>query len=159
MDKFAIFLLSSEEFGIELKRVVEILRRQKFTTLPRLPDFIVGVINLRGDVIPVVDMRRRFGLTPSPLKERIIIVKADRENVGLLVDGVKEIITLQGDHIVTPPRMFKGLKAEYLSGIGKEGDRLIILLNIDTLLTAEEKILLEEIKGKGVSAEMRNEKF
>ncbi|GAB4420347.1 MAG: chemotaxis protein CheW [Thermodesulfovibrionales bacterium] len=143
--KVAVVYAGEEDFGIEIDRVIEILKVQRVHTLPQLPAFLSGVVNIRGDVVPLIDLRKRFGINPKPKKERVIVVRSGNEKVGFLVDGVKEIIDLQPDEIITPPGIFKGLKTEYLTGLGKRGDRIIILLNTETLLTSEEKIQIEEV--------------
>lgn len=142
--KFTIFNISEETFGIDIARVLEILRVQKIFTIPGLPDFLSGVMSVRGAVIPVMDLRRRFGMKPAGRKERIILVRYDREKIGFLVDEIKEILSLKPDEIRPSPSIFKGFKTQYLSGIGKKDERIILILNIDTLLTSEEKIWLQE---------------
>jgi purine-binding chemotaxis protein CheW len=142
--KFTIFNISEETFGIDIARVLEILRVQKIFTIPGLPDFLSGVMSVRGAVIPVMDLRRRFGMTPAGRKERIILVRYDREKIGFLVDEIREILVLKPDEIRPSPSIFKGFKTQYLSGIGKKDERIILILNIDTLLTSEEKIWLQE---------------
>ncbi|MEW6675494.1 MAG: chemotaxis protein CheW [Nitrospirota bacterium] len=144
MIKFAVFKIGEENFGIEINKVVEILKTQKIYSLPELPDFLSGVINVRGEVIPLLDLRKRFGFQSSIKKERIILVRPDNEKIGLLVDEIKEIISLSKEEVLEPPSIFKGFKRKYLTGIGKKGDRIIILLNIDNLFTSEEKIILKE---------------
>jgi purine-binding chemotaxis protein CheW len=146
LNKIAVFTIAGEEFGTELDKIVEIIRPQKVTPIPKVPAFIIGVINLRGTVIPVMDLRARFSVKSSSLRERIVIAKMRGEKIGLLVDSVKEIMNIEKEQIASPPTIFRGLKPEYLMGIGKLGDRLIIILNLDSLLTAEEMILLEERK-------------
>jgi purine-binding chemotaxis protein CheW len=147
MEKYAVFKMGEEIFGVEIKRVVEILKSQKPYTLPDLPDFLAGVITVRGEVIPLLDLRRRFAIKSSVKVERIILVRYDSEKIGLVVDQVKEIISLSKDEIINPPSIFKGLKRKYLTGLGKKGDMIIILLNLDDLLTSEEKIMLKESEG------------
>ena len=147
MTKFAVFKIGGEDFGIEIHKVVEILKAQRIYSLPELPEFLSGVITVRGEVVPLLDLRRRFGFQSSKGKERIIMVRYDSEKIGLLVDEIKEIIALAKEEISTPPSIFKGLKRKYLNGLGKKGDRIIILLNIDDLLTSEEKIMLKESEG------------
>lgn len=144
MRKFTIFRIGDETFGIEIDRVVEILRVQKSFTIPGLPTFLTGVTSVRGIVVPVIDLRRRFGVPPAGRKERIIIVRFGAEKVGFLVDEVLEILGLETAEIRTPPSVFKGFRTDYLTGIGKKDDRIIILLNVDRLLTSEEKIQLKE---------------
>jgi len=152
MEKFAIFKIGDEDFGVGINRVVEILKSQKIYSLPELPDFLSGVINVRGDVVPLLDLRLRFGMHASEKKGRIIIVRSEGEKIGLLVDEIDEIISLAAEDLIAPPSIFKGLKTEYLKGLGKKEGRIIILLNLDRLLTSEEKIILKEsaelIEGK-----------
>jgi len=147
MKKFAIFKIGDEVFGIGIERVVEILKVQKIFTIPGLPEFLSGVMSVRGNIVPVIDLRRRFGIKPSGNKERIIIVRYGQEKISFLVDDIKEILSLSPEEIRTPPSIFKGFKTEYLTGLGKHGERIIILLNIDSLLTSEEKIILRESIG------------
>jgi purine-binding chemotaxis protein CheW len=143
MAKVAVVVAGEEEFGIDIGKIVEILKVPRVHLLPQLPSFLSGVVTIRGEVIPLVDLRKRFGIASSSVKERVVVVRSDRERVGLLVDGVKEIVNLQPEETVKPPDMFKGLKTEYMTGIGRKGDSIIILLNLDTLLTSEEKIQME----------------
>ena len=147
MRKFTIFKIGDDIFGIGIERVVEILKVQKIFTIPGLPEFLSGVMSVRGNIVPVIDLRRRFGIKPSGNKERIIIVRYGQEKISFLVDDIKEILSLSPEQIKTPPSIFKGFKTEYLTGLGKHGERIIILLNIDNLLTSEEKIILRESIG------------
>jgi purine-binding chemotaxis protein CheW len=161
MAKFTIFNIGDETFGIDILRVLEILRVQKIFSLPGLPDFLTGVMSVRGAVIPVMDLRLRFGMAPAGKKERIVLVRYGDEKLGFLVDEIREILALENEEIRPAPSIFKGFKTEYLTGLGKKGDRIIILLNIDSLLTSEEKIWLQESKelledkgaGTGTTAE------
>jgi len=147
MIKFAVFSMGDEVFGIEIERVVEILKSQKTYTLPDLPEFLSGVITVRGEVVPLLDLRRRFNIASTFKKERVMIVRYDNEKIGLVVDEVKEITSLDTKDITYPPSIFKGLKKKYLTGLGKKGDMIIIILNLDDLLTSEEKIMLKESEG------------
>ena len=145
--KFAVFIIGNEFFGIDISRVYEILRLQKIFTIPGLPEFLSGVMNVRGAVIPVMDLRRRFGLRPAGRKERIILVRYGREKIGFLVDEVREIMMLEQDEIRPSPSIFKGFRTDYLTGLGKKDDKIILILNIDNVLTSEEKIWLQGAKG------------
>ncbi|MEW6052228.1 MAG: chemotaxis protein CheW [Nitrospirota bacterium] len=142
--KVAVFIIGSDYFGIDIKRIVEILNPQKVYSLPELPEFLSGVITVRGEVIPLLDLRKRFGIKSAASKELIIVVHYDNEKIGLLVDEIKGIIPLNPDAITSPPAIFKGLKKRYLTGLARQEDNIIILLNMDYLLTSEEKILLRE---------------
>ena len=144
MDKFAVFRIAGEIFGIGIGRVVEIITPQEIFSIPGLPGFLSGVINVRGSIIPLIDLRRRFGTKPAGRKERVIIVRFGKEKAGFLVDEIKEILALSPEEITPPPSLFRGFRTEYLNGIGRKDGRIIILLNIDNLLTSEEKIKLEE---------------
>jgi len=146
MSKFTIFNISQEVFGIDISRVFEILRVQKIYSIPGLPGFLTGVMSVRGAVIPVMDLRLRFGMKPAGRKERIILVRYGNEKIGFLVDEIREILQLNPEDLRPSPSIFKGFKTEYLTGLGKKGEQIIILLNIDNLLTSEEKIWLKEAK-------------
>jgi len=144
LKKFAVFLIGEEYFGIEITRIVEILNTRKIHSIPEMPDFLSGVITVRGEIIPIIDLQQRLCIQSSSEKELIIVIKYDNEKIGILVDTVKEISSLHHDEIMSPPAIFRGLKRKYLSGLGKQDDRIIILLNLDDLLTSEEKIMLKE---------------
>ncbi|MBI5635090.1 MAG: purine-binding chemotaxis protein CheW [Nitrospirae bacterium] len=146
MSKFTIFNIGEDVFGVDIGRVLEILRVQKIFSIPGLPGFLTGVMSVRGAVIPVMDLRLRFGMKPAGKKERIILVRFGEEKIGFLVDEIREILLLNPEEIRPSPSIFKGFKTEYLTGLGKKGDQIIILLNIENLLTSEEKIWLKESK-------------
>lgn len=148
MSRFIIFTVSGEEFGIELNKVIEIIRPQKPTSFPGVPGYIIGVFNLRGSVIPLIDMRKRLNVKPLPDREKILIVNLHEGRIGLLVDSVKEILAIEDEQISPPPSIFKGLKTEYLKGIGRVNDRLIIIFNLDNLMTPEEITMLGDITEK-----------
>ncbi|MCX7793281.1 MAG: chemotaxis protein CheW [Thermodesulfovibrionales bacterium] len=135
--KYLIFTLKDEEFAIEIPRIVEILRPQKVFEMPELPDFLQGVINVRGIIIPVVDMRKRLGL---PVSERamIVVVNFGHDRLGLIVDEVKEIIEINDSEISSSPELLKNFRTGYLKAFAKKGDRVIMLLNLETLFTSEE---------------------
>ena len=142
--KFAVFRIGKEDFGIDIGRVVEFLHTQRVYTMPELPDFLSGVITVRGEVVPLLDLRKRFDIESSQTEELIIVVRHGEEKIGLLVDEIKEILALGPEEITAPPKIFKGLKKTYLTGLGKKNERIIILLNVDDLLSSEEKIMLKD---------------
>jgi purine-binding chemotaxis protein CheW len=143
MRSFLIFRLGPEEFGIEIGNVVEIFSSQKIYEVPEMESYISGVINIRGEVVPLLDLRRRFGLKPAPKKERTVLVRTRAETLGLTVDEVKEILDFDDPEITKPPTIFKGLAAEFMVGLGKKEGRVIILLNLENILTREEIIKLD----------------
>ncbi len=143
--KYLIFTLKDEEFAIEIGRVVEILRPQKVFEMPELPEFLQGVINVRGMIIPVVDMRKRLRVPPSE-KAMIVVIYSGRDRLGLIVDDVKEIIEIEDKEISESPELLKNFKTNYLRAFAKKDERVIMILNLETLLTPDEKASLEEIK-------------
>lgn len=146
--KVIVFTLAHEEYGIEVDKVRTIERLMPITRVPKTPDFVKGVINLRGVVIPVIDLRGRFGLAESELGEnsRIIIVAVNDLEVGFIVDSANDVLDLMSDTIENPPEIVGGVKAKYLSGVAKIGDnRLLILLNLSEVLNRGEIIQLEQL--------------
>jgi purine-binding chemotaxis protein CheW len=138
------FRIGEEEFGVNILQVQEIIRMLDITKVPKAPDFVEGVINLRGKVIPVIDLRKRFGL---PARERdkmsrIIVVEIGTTVVGFIVDAVSEVLRLPASTVEPPPPVVAGLDAEYISGVGKLDDRLLIMLDMDRLLSRDEKTAL-----------------
>lgn len=130
------FKLGDEEYGIDILKVQEINRMTEITTMPKAPFSVEGVINLRGKVIPVVNLRKKFGLDIKEVdaQSRIIVVDIG-STVGLIVDSVSEVLRISSDTIEPPPPITGGIGSEYIRGIGKLEDRLIILLDIDKLLS------------------------
>ncbi len=130
------FKLGDEEYGIDILKVQEINRMTEITAMPKSPFSVEGVINLRGKVIPVVNLRKKFGLGMKELdsQSRIIVVDTG-STVGLIVDSVSEVLRISSDTIEPPPPITGGTGSEYIMGIGKLEDRLIILLDIDKLLS------------------------
>ncbi len=130
------FNIAEEEFGVDILTVQEIIRIMQITVVPRAPEFIEGVINLRGKVIPVIDMRKRFRLPPAKRdsRTRIIVMEFGQKIVGFLVDGVSEVLRISADTVEAPPAVVAGIGSEYIKGVGKLNDRLLILLDLDHLL-------------------------
>ncbi|MGI6405935.1 MAG: chemotaxis protein CheW [Syntrophaceticus sp.] len=139
-DKYLTFFIDEEEYGIEIRYVTEIIRMQKITHVPDAADFIKGVINLRGKVIPVMDVRLRFGLEECSYDNHtcIIVINVEEQSVGLIVDRVSEVLDIPASEIEPPPKMYKGLKGRFLSGLGKVDDGVKILLNAEKFLFDEE---------------------
>ena len=133
------FGIGDEEFGVDILRVQEIIRTMEITKVPRAQDFVEGVINLRGKVIPIIDLRRRFGL-PSRKHDkhtRIIVIELYDIIVGFVVDSVSEVLRIPASTVETPPSVVSGVEAEYIRGVGKLQDRLLILIDLDRLLSTE----------------------
>src|SRR6266851_6574013 len=143
--QLVVFQLGAELYGVEISRVHEIIRLQAVTRVPHAPAFVEGVINLRGKVIPVVDLRRRFGL---PLADhtrasRIVVVEIGDQVVGIVVDGVSEVLRVNKGTIEPPSPVVAGIESDYLHGIAKLPERLVILLNLDRVLARDERRALE----------------
>ncbi|WP_334110094.1 chemotaxis protein CheW [Thermodesulfitimonas autotrophica] len=138
-DKFLTFVLADEEYGIEIRYVTEIIGMQKITEVPDVPSYIRGVINLRGKVIPVMDVRLRFGLPERPYDERtcVVVINVAEQAVGLIVDRVSEVLDIPKSEIEPPPQVKKGSGSRFIEGLGKVGDTVKILLNAEKLLFDE----------------------
>ncbi|MGE5631771.1 MAG: chemotaxis protein CheW [Caulobacteraceae bacterium] len=135
--QFVVFRLDSEEYGIDILRVKEIKEMMKITRVPKAAYFVRGVINLRGEVIPVIDLRKKFNLPQGKENDstRIIIVSVDDITVGLVVDTSSEVIEISSDSIEDAPEGVGGIEQSNIYGIGKVGERLIILLDIVRIVT------------------------
>ncbi|MFC4775373.1 chemotaxis protein CheW [Paenibacillus sp. GCM10023252] len=147
--KVIVFALLNEEYGIEVDKVRTIERLSAITRVPKTPSFVKGVINLRGVVVPVIDLRGRFGLQEQAVTEnsRIIVVAVQDLEVGFIVDSANDVIDIDTDTIDSPPEIVGGVKAKYLRGIAKLGEgRLLIMLNLAEVLNKSEIIQLEQIE-------------
>jgi purine-binding chemotaxis protein CheW len=147
------FHVGGEEFGLDILRVQEIIRPQPLTRVPNSPEFVDGVMNLRGKIIPVVALRRRFGLDPvaADKQTRIVVVESKGTVLGFIVDAVSEVLRIPGNTIEPPPRLAK-VEREYVSGVGKLADRLLILLDLDRLVADSDALVAPPALGTGASA-------
>jgi len=148
--KVIVFMLGEEEFGVEVDKVKTIEKILPITRVPKTPVFVKGVINLRGVVIPVIDLRERFGMIQKAYAEnsRIIIVGVNDIEVGLIVDSANDVMDIDSDAISDPPEIVGGVKAKYLQGVAKiSQERLLVLLNLKEVLNKNEIIQLENIEG------------
>ncbi len=148
--KVIVFTLADEEYGVEVDKVRTIERMQPLTRVPKTPAFVKGVINLRGVVVPVIDLRGRFNVAESEPTDnsRIITVAVGDMEVGLIVDSANDVIDLDSDSIEEPPEIVGGIRAKYLRGIAKLGEnRLLVLLNLEEVLNKQEIIELENFEG------------
>jgi purine-binding chemotaxis protein CheW len=147
--QYLTFVLDEEMFALEIVKVREVLEFSTVTKVPRTPEFMSGVINLRGSVVPVVDLRLKFGMekTAKTIDTCIIIVEIDIDEettiLGILADSVQEVIDMDASQIEPPPRIGTRLKTEFIQGMGKRGDEFLILLDIDKVFSAEELALVE----------------
>jgi purine-binding chemotaxis protein CheW len=143
----ACFSLKDDLYAVDIMRIREIIRPQKLTPLPQAPPFVDGIINLRGVVIPVVDLRKRFNMEARDVSAstRLLIVKLSAQILGLVVDDVKEVITVPIKDIKPPPAVSEGDGVNQLLGVCLAGENMVMLLDIDRLLTINEVCSLENL--------------
>ncbi len=143
------FTLGSEEYGIEILKVQEIRGYEAVTTIANAPEFIKGVINLRGVIVPIVDMRIKFKLGSVTYDETTVVIILNVANrvVGMVVDGVSDVTTLKADEIKPAPEFGSGLDVKYLQGLGTVDERMIILVDIEKLMTSRDMELIETVEG------------
>ncbi|MCD6119114.1 purine-binding chemotaxis protein CheW [bacterium] len=149
--KYLTFVLGGETYGLEILKVQEIIGLMDVTEVPQTPDFVRGVVNLRGKVIPVVDMHRKFGLTETDDTELtcIIVVQVVRESgaivMGVIVDEVSEVLDIEGSQIEPPPSFGASVDTSFILGMGKVGDTVMMLLDLDRVLSGEDLDAVREI--------------
>ncbi|HNQ23845.1 MAG TPA: chemotaxis protein CheW [Phycisphaerae bacterium] len=137
--KYLTFKLANEEYGVEILKVREIIGMMDITAVPRMPTYMKGVINLRGKVIPVIDLRLKFALEEMAHTEETCIIVVDvGKEVGIIVDTVSEVLDIPGGNIEPPPAMGGDVDTTFILGMGKVGDAVKILLDIDKVLTGDE---------------------
>ncbi len=141
------FRLAQEEYGIEITKVQEIILMGEITRVPQTPDFIQGLINLRNTVIPIVDLRLRFGVSQEETTDetRIMVINVGGKTIGIIVDAVNEVLRILNDQISPPPPTVVGLGQDYLTGLVKLEQRLLILLDIDKILGDEEAAAVDSV--------------
>jgi purine-binding chemotaxis protein CheW len=146
-DKFLTFSLGNEAYGIEIKYVTEIIGIQPITQVPELPEYVKGIINLRGKIIPVMDVRLRFKKEPKIYDERTctVVVEIDNVSVGLIVDTVSEVMRIPEENIAIPPSISQSQHNSYVKGIGRVNDEVKLLLDCAKLLSNVELEELEKV--------------
>lgn len=156
--QYLIVQLQGEAFGLEISGVREIIAYIVPTLIPMMPDFVVGVINLRGQVVPVIDMARRFGRPATQIHKRSCIIIIDlqdghfRQRLGVVVDAVNEVLEFGAEQIEAAPQFGAGLRTEFIRGMGKINGTFMILLEIDKVLSMEEMSALSVIAAKPVES-------
>lgn len=144
--KYLTFFLAGEEYGLEILKVSEIIGLQPITRVPRMPEFVRGVINLRGKVIPITDLRRKFNMDQDGAEDGcIIVVQMLGVQTGIIVDRVSEVVAIAEADIEDAPSFGAGIRTEFLLGIGKAGGRVKLLLDIDRVLARSELDALESV--------------
>jgi purine-binding chemotaxis protein CheW len=143
-DRYLTFSLGRESYGVEVRYVTEIIGIQSITEIPEMPEYVRGIINLRGKIIPVMDVRLRFKKEPKDYNDRtcIVVINIQGASIGLIVDSVSEVIAIPEQDVVDPPQMNKGFNNKYIKKIGKVKNDVKLLLDCEKLLTEDE---LEDI--------------
>ena len=143
------FALGSEEYGVDIAQVQEINRMVTITHVPQAAQFMEGVINLRGRLIPIVDLRTRFGMRSSERTKntRIVVTEIGSKRVGMIVDSVSEVLRIPVEQIEDAPDLVAGVDTEYIRGVGKMGDRLIIMLDLARVISGSEKTELQKLNA------------
>ena len=146
------FTVGAEEYGLELLRVKEVIRMRLITWLPKAPSCVKGIINLRGNVIPIVDLRERFGLAAQEqtAMTRVIVVEVEGRLVGMVVDSASQVVRVPADQFDPPPPVMGSASKDFITAVGKMGDKLVIMVDVDRILSAEE---MSQITSSFVSAE------
>ena len=142
------FTVGGDEYAVEIQKVREVINFREITQLPKAPSFVKGIINLRGEVIPVIDLREKFGLSHegySPLTN-VVIVEIGRKAVGVVVDNVRHVIRVSPSDLSPSPPFIGGLSGRYVNGVAKLGERLIVVLDMDRILTVPEMIELDAMQ-------------
>lgn len=161
--QYVTFILGGELFGVEVSRTREILSLVPVTAVPRTPEYMRGVINLRGQVVPVIDMRTKLGMPAGAVTQDtcivVIEIKVNEETliVGAQADAVREVIEVNSDQVEPPPRLGAKLNTEYIHGMGKLADHFIILLDIDRVFSSNELALVQDISEASLPEEQREE--
>jgi purine-binding chemotaxis protein CheW len=147
------FYLGNEVFAIHVSKVFKILEMIEVTQIPKAPDYMRGVINLRGEVLPVIDTRIKFGMSPVEKTKTtcILVVEVEIEEeeamVGLLVDDVQAVLKMENENILPPPSMGKKFKSDFIEGMAKKDEKFVMILNLDTMLTSDALINLKDIES------------
>ncbi len=143
------FKIANEEFGVDILNVQEINKMTQITKVPNAPDFVEGVINLRGRVIPIIDLRTRLKLEKKEhdKETRIIVVEIANKTVGFIVDAVKEVLRIPTSIIEPPPQLATGIDSDFIRAVGKLEDRLLILIDLEKVLTEQDKEQLKTVEN------------
>ncbi|MFQ5965184.1 MAG: chemotaxis protein CheW [Candidatus Scalinduaceae bacterium] len=150
--KFLTFVLSKEEYGIEILKVREIIGLMDITTVPQTPDYMKGIINLRGKVIPVIDLRLKFSMPEEEQTQEtcVIVVEVGAysntpQQIGIIVDNVSEVLNIKGEEIEEAPHFGQEIDTSFIMGLGKAKEKIIILLDIEKVLSSEELEMVKQI--------------
>jgi purine-binding chemotaxis protein CheW len=146
--QLVVFELAEEYYGVDISGVESIIKLQEITVVPHAPDFVEGVTNLRGTVLPVIDLRRRFNLAAAERDgdTRIVVVDVDGSKVGMIVDAVSEVLRVSAEAIEPPSPLVVTINSAFITGIAKMEDRLVILIDLSRVLSLDEKAELPAVR-------------
>ena len=143
------FRLGSGEYAIDIMQAKEIIKMEKITLIPNAPDFVEGVINLRGNIIPIIDLKKRFNLEEieGDKNTGIIIVKIEDVDMGIIIDSISKVVSISNSDIQPPPPMLSGIGQKYIKGVGKLEDKLLVVLDLEKLFTTDEEEETDSIES------------
>ncbi|SKC64036.1 chemotaxis protein CheW [Maledivibacter halophilus] len=146
--QYVIFKLETEEYGVDIMKVKEISEFKESTKVPNAPYFVDGIINLRGEIIPIINLKKRFKISLGNVNSdtRIIVININDKNVGFVVDEASQVLRIKDDEIDVAPEIIAGVERQYITGVGKVGEKIIILLDLEKILTDEEKEKLGDME-------------
>lgn len=148
-NQYVIFKLGDEKYGVDIMKVKEISEFKESTKVPNAPYFVDGIINLRGEIIPIINLKKRFkikGVQEINSDTRIIVININDKNIGFIVDEASEVLRINEDDIEQAPEIIAGVDRQYINGVGKLENTIVILLDLEKILTDEEKEKLEEME-------------
>jgi len=145
--QLVVFELGKEHYGVDISAVESIIKMQPITVVPHTPSFVEGVTNLRGSVLPVIDLRKRFGLSLDDISKnsRIVVIALGKTKVGMIVDAVSEVLSIPEDAIEPPPPMVTSVDTTFIIGIAKIETKLVILLDLSKVLSIQESMALQPV--------------
>ncbi|HAR63166.1 MAG: chemotaxis protein CheW [Candidatus Margulisiibacteriota bacterium] len=150
IEQLVVFDLAGEQYGVDIQSVQEIIRMQNITKVPKTQEFVEGIINLRGKVIPVLDLRKRFSLdvTQMSAETRIVVIEITGIVIGMIVDAVSEVLRIPHSSVEPPSPIVANIDSDFIKGVGKLDDRLIIILDVHKIFSNQEKDHLHEVANK-----------
>ncbi|MEI0531850.1 chemotaxis protein CheW [Brachyspira pilosicoli] len=143
------FKLGNNEYAIDIMQAKEIIKMEKITLIPNAPDYVEGVINLRGNIIPIVDLKKRFNLEENEGEKNtgIIIVKIDDVDMGIIIDAISKVVSISTSNIQPPPPMLSGIGQKYIKGVAKLEDKLLVVLDLEKLIVGDDDDMEENIEN------------
>lgn len=147
--RYLTFTLEENVYGIPIRHVIEIIGMQSVTPVPETPEFLKGIVNLRGKIVPLIDVRLKFGKQEIEYNERtcVIVVEVNSLSVGLIVDLVDDVLSIPDDKVAPPPVGTGGFDNKYIEGIGQIGDQVILILDAERILKSDEVVIMEDISS------------